>query len=108
MSEFDDIMSSVGIPKIQELFGDSATYTIEDTGATIAITAILTRGVVNPLAAQGVNERITTIQIANSDFAGHSPKRKDEVLIGSERFIVLERSGDDGYFTTLTVRPGDD
>jgi len=108
MSQLDDIMSSVGIPKIQEVFGDSATYTIIDMSETIAVTAILTRGVVNPLAAQGANERITTIQIANSDLAGHTPKRKDEVLIGSERFIVLERSGDDGYFTTLTVRPGDD
>lgn len=107
MSQFDEIMSESGIPIIKEFFGDPATYTIVDTSETIAVTAILTRGVVNPLAAQGVNERITTIQIANSDLAGHTPKRKDEVLIGSERFIVLERSGDDGYFTTLTVRPGD-
>ncbi|MBK8184333.1 MAG: hypothetical protein IPK63_16210 [Candidatus Competibacteraceae bacterium] len=108
MSQLDDIMSSVGIPKIKDVFGDSATYTIDDTAETMSVKAILTRGVVNPLDARGVNEKITTIQIANSDLAGHSPKRKDEVLIGSERFIVLERSNDDGYFTTLIVRTGDD
>lgn len=106
-SVFDALMSSSAIPAINDIFGQSATYTLDGAGTVYTVSAILQKDVVVPSGLTGVAERRTQVQISDNYLPGIIPKRGDVVTIGTDRWIVLSREADDGYISTFTVRPGD-
>lgn len=108
MSAFADLMTGTGIPAFVSAFGDSASYFVADTGATLSVSAILSRDVVVLNGQTGMQETRTQIEIPSADLASITPRRGDEITVGTARYVVLARDADDGYLTRLVVRRGDD
>lgn len=109
MSDFSDLMDGTAVPLIKSFFGDAATYTVDSTGSELTVVAIVDKDVVTPLAeATSATEKQTIITIATADLSGNIPRRNDVITIGDDRYIVLSRQSDDGYFSRLVVRAGDD
>lgn len=108
MSVFAEIMTDTAVPALAAIFGDPATYAVADPAATLTVSAILTRNVAVPNGLTGATEVQTRIEIPTADLNGTIPRRGDVVTIGTERWLVLARDSDDGYFSRLIVRPGDD
>lgn len=107
MSVFSTIMTGTAVPAMAAIFGDTASYAVADPAATLAVSAILTRNVAVPNGLTGATEIQTRIEIPTADLTGTVPRRGDVVTIGTDRWLVLARDGDDGYFTRLIVRAGD-
>lgn len=109
MSDFSDLMSGTAVPLIKSFFGDAATYTVDSTDEELTVVAIVDKDVVNPLTeSTSAIEKQTIITIATTDLAGNIPRRNDVITIGADRYIVLKRESDDGYFSRIIVRAGDD
>ena len=109
MSTFADLMTEVAVPALAAFFGDPATYTVADTGAETDVTAILSRDFRVVREITGAADYQTVLEIPTAELAAADirPRSKDVVTIGDERWIVLALDRDDGFMTTLLVRPGD-
>lgn len=108
LSLFRTLMTDSVIPALTGYFGDSATYYVADTDATVSVDAILSENVAVPNQLSGATEYQTQIEIPSSQLTGIKPRRGDVITIDSVRWIVLTRLTDDGYLSRITVRRGDD
>ena len=108
MSAFATLMADTGVPAMMDFFGDPATYFVADTAATVVVSAIVSLDVVVLNGQTGMQEYRNQIEIPSADLAGITPRRGDEITVGTARYIVLARDADDGYLSRFIVRRGDD
>lgn len=106
MSAFADLMTTTGIPAMVAAFGDSASYLVADTGATLATSAILSRDVSVLNGQTGMQELRTQIEIPSADLSTITPRRGDEIRVGLDRYLVQTRASDDGFLSRFYVQAG--
>jgi len=101
-------MINTVMPTINNVFGQSASYTLSGVGTVYPVVAIVQKDVIVPSGLTGASEYRTQIEIASSSLAGIIPKRNDVITIGTDRWIVLSLESDDGYLSRFIVRPGNE
>lgn len=105
MSQFDDIMAAVGIPKLQQFFGDPATVTPINGGSAISAVAIPVETLEYAGDIVDLPTNALRLKFAKADYP--APVRGDRIVFKSATYRVdrVDPDTTNAYFIGVLVIP---
>ena len=101
MSQFDDIMSGVGMPTLRRMFGDACTYT--QVGGSPIETWCIVREAADLIGEYGERlERRTVAQLPVS--AVSTPRPGDTLVTKGRTYRIDQVVGSDDLFVEVAIR----
>jgi hypothetical protein len=105
MSQFDDIMAAVGIPKLQQFFGDPATVTPINGGSAISAVAIPVETLEYAGDIVDLPTNALRLKFAKTDYP--APVRGDRIVFKSatHKMDRVDPDTTNAYFIGVWVIP---